>query len=262
MLLLTRLMLLCLFCGAVQANAFNFAGTIGLDSCSGSLVIVKGRRVDQPAWVLTNGHCIGREPRPGEAIKNVPSQRGFAILDSQARTIGRMRATRLIYATMTQTDLAIYETSLTYQQIFDQFQIQPLELAEAPAPIGQALEVISSYWRRGYACRIDFVAHQLLEGGYWMSESIRFSEPGCETIGGTSGSPIVAAGTRTMIGINNTGNEDGEECTMNNPCEVDEAGRKSYRRGWSYGQQTYWIYSCLTENGDFDSTISSCQLPH
>jgi hypothetical protein len=79
-------------------------------------------------------------------------------------------------------------------------------------------------------------------------------------IGGTSGSPIIARGTRTVIGINNTGNEDGLRCEENNPCEIDEKGNVFYQRGQNYGQQTYWIYSCLTPNFDIDLNKPGCLL--
>ena len=83
------------------------------------------------------------------------------------------------------------------------------------------------------------------EAGWSWTDSIRYSEPGCDTIGGTSGSPIIEEGTRVVVGVNNTSNESGQTCTMNNPCEVSKSGRKTVRKGYSYGQQTYQFYGCL-----------------
>ncbi|MBC7464820.1 MAG: serine protease, partial [Bdellovibrio sp.] len=83
-----------------------------------------------------------------------------------------------------------------------------------------------------------------------------------ETIGGTSGSPITKAGTKIVIGINNTGNEDGQKCTMNNPCEIDLQGNITFTKGVSYGQQTYQIYSCLNTARELDLTVQGCLLTH
>jgi hypothetical protein len=94
-----------------------------------------------------------------------------------------------------------------------------------------------------------------------MQQSIKYTEPGCLVIGGTSGSPIIETGTRTVIGVNNTGNEDGLSCRMNNPCEVDKQGNISYQKGWSYGQQTYWVYSCRNSTtGELDLNLPGCKL--
>jgi hypothetical protein len=80
-------------------------------------------------------------------------------------------------------------------------------------------------------------------------------------MGGTSGSPLIARGTKTVIGINNTSNESGETCTLNNPCEVDEAGNVEVRKGVRYGQQTFNVYPCLTPDFRFDLSRRGCSLP-
>jgi V8-like Glu-specific endopeptidase len=122
------------------------------------------------------------------------------------------------------------------------------------------MEVISGYWMRGYSCNIETFVPKLEEDGWVCEDSIRYSRPGCETIGGTSGSPVIRAGTRTVIGVNNTGNEDGEKCTMNNPCEIDKDGKIVFQKGYSYGQQTYWVYSCLNQYNEIDLKVPGCQL--
>ena len=93
-----------------------------------------------------------------------------------------------------------------------------------------------------------------------MFDSVRYSRPGCETIGGTSGSPVVLAGTRTVVAVNNTGNDDGDRCTMNNPCEIDEHGQVTAEQGYSYAQQTSWIYTCLDSTGNLNLNQAGCKL--
>src|SRR5437870_3712256 len=86
---------------------------------------------------------------------------------------------------------------------------------------GSAIDVVSGYWKRVYSCTIDGFVYRLKEGSWTWKDSIRYTSA-CQTIGGTSGSPIISGGK--VVGVNNTGNEDGERCTENNPCGVAEAG--------------------------------------
>ena len=72
---------------------------------------------------------------------------------------------------------------------------------------------------------------------------------------------MLANGTRTVIAVNNTGNESGRKCEVNNPCEVNKDGTVVYQKGYSYAQQTYWLYSCRDEQGRIDLDASGCQLP-
>jgi hypothetical protein len=91
---------------------------------------------------------------------------------------------------------------------------------------------------------------------------MRYSKGGCETIHGTSGSPILSARTGRVVGINSTGNESGERCMMDNPCEVSESGQIYVEKGRSYGDQTYVFYSCLNARGKLDLNREGCQLVH
>ena len=94
-----------------------------------------------------------------------------------------------------------------------------------------------------------------------MVDSIRYSDPGCEVYGGTSGSPVIRKGERVVVAVNNTGNESGQECTMNNPCEVDNEGNILVIEGRGYAQQTYWFATCMDENFELDLNQKGCMLP-
>jgi hypothetical protein len=63
------------------------------------------------------------------------------------------------------------------------------------------------------------------------------------------------------VGVNNTINENGQKCTLNNPCEVNSNGTITYRRGQGYGQETYWVTTCLNSSNAIDLTLSGCLLP-
>lgn len=242
---------------------YNFDGIVALDDCSGSIIRFENSQDSDPAMVLTNGHCFeGGFPAPSTFISNQASDRQFGVMDSSGESLGTLQAVRVLYSTMTGTDITLYQTAETYAQIQSQWTVHALTLSSQHPAVGQPIEVISGYWDRGYSCNIEAFVYQLHEGGYIWNDSMRYSRPGCEVIGGTSGSPVILGGTRTMIGINNTGNEDGQKCTDNNPCEVDQNGGITYQQGYSYAEETYLIYSCIDSTGKFSLETPGCQLLH
>jgi len=248
--------------GGGESSKYNFEGIVALSNCSGSIIKFTHSIDSDNAMVLTNGHCLeGGMPKPGVVHFNKPVSRNMAILNPKDGTkIGTIHATKILYSTMTKTDVTIYVLQETFQEIAASFQIQPLTLSDKKASVGEGMEIISGYWKRGYSCNIEAFVPTLKEADWTMNDSIRYSRPGCETIGGTSGSPIISTQTKEVIGINNTGNEDGQKCTMNNPCEVNERGEVTYEKGVSYGQQTYWFYTCMNEAKQLDLNVSGCLL--
>ncbi|WP_413560271.1 trypsin-like serine peptidase [Bdellovibrio sp. HCB209] len=242
---------------------YNFEGIVGLDNCSGSLIRFENSRDTDSAMVMTNGHCLEAGfPKPGTYLYGKPSRRSFRLFNERMEVVGRLTATTIIYGTMTKTDMAIYKLSETYADIKSKYSVNALTLSSQRPTERTPMEVISGYWKRGYSCEIEAFIPQLKEAGFTWEDSIRYSRPGCQVIGGTSGSPIIQKGTRTVIGINNTGNESGYMCEMNNPCEVDKDGNQKAYRGYSYGEQTYWVYSCLNQYNEIDVNVPGCQLFH
>lgn len=239
---------------------FDFEGIVDLGNCSGSLVRFDDSLPTDRALVLTNGHCV-RMIRPGTALAEWPSFRTFTLFNSDKRRVARLATRRMLYATMTKTDAALYEMQDTYQAIAERHGIQPLELARTGPDVGTEIEILSGRWERAYSCSIEAEVHALREGGWTTLQSLRYSRPGCEVVGGTSGSPVLEAGTRTVVAINNTGNMNGWRCEQNNPCEVDSEGNVTFRKGFNYAQQTFWFYSCRDENGRLDFQLPGCELP-
>lgn len=245
---------------AFESSSYDFNAIVKLSNCSGALVRFHGQPKNSYAYVLTNGHCLGgRFLRPGEVKVNERSRRRMGVFDSNMRQT-RISATTLVYATMTYTDSALYRLDKTYE-FFEKKGITALMMSSERPFLNTQIEIISGYWERGYRCSIEAFIPKLLEADWTFEDSIRYSEPGCDTIGGTSGSPVIDALTREVIAVNNTGNESGGRCTMNNPCEVDENGQRTVIEGASYAQQTYLFYSCLTLDFDIDLNKEGCLLP-
>lgn len=239
---------------------YDFEGIVKLSNCSGSLIKFAGQPDTSKAYVLTNGHCVQKRGgflSPGEVWVNKKSIRKMEVFTAKMNAF-TVRTTKVIYATMTGTDAAIYELKETYQQIA-KYGIEPLLLSSDHPLIGTSIDIVSGYWERGYRCHIDGFVYELLEGDWTFTDSIRFSNRGCKTKGGTSGSPITQTDTRVVVGVNNTGNMNGERCSLSNPCEVDDEGNISVLRR-SYGQQTYLFYSCLRPDFKLDLNLPGCQL--
>ncbi len=243
----------------------NFNGIVKLSNCSGALIDFDFSRSTDSAMILTNGHCETSGFIPaGVAYVNKSSQRAdFSFYNNvrQAKKISGLRAEKIIYATMTKTDMAIYKLNRNYDQIFKATGARPFRLSRESAKVGTEIQIFSGYWNRAYACRIDAEVEGLKEDQWFWSKSLRYSEPGCDTIGGTSGSPILQRGTRNVVGINNTGNEGGAPCSLNNPCETDAFGNvRTAIRGASYGQHVSWMYTCLNPKNEFDLEVPGCLL--
>ncbi|AQS67817.1 serine protease [Streptomyces pactum] len=246
---------------APRAGAVDFAGTVSLSNCSGSVVRMPGSADDDPALVLTNGHCVESGfPAPGEVLADRPSSRSFGLLNSSGSRVATLRADRLVYATMTDTDAAIYRLGTTYERIKSSYGIDALTLSDTRPTAGTAISVVSGYWKRIYDCSIDGFAYRMKEGDWTWKDSVRYTAA-CDTIGGTSGSPVVDSATGTVVAVNNTGNNDGERCTVNNPCEIGEDGEVTVRRGINYAQQTYLFPACFGVDNKLDLDASGCAVP-
>ncbi|GAB3006109.1 serine protease [Amycolatopsis acidiphila] len=257
------LSVLVLALGAVPASAAPAAGYTGivkLSNCSGALVRMPGARDTDPALVLTNGHCDeAGMPGPGEVVLDRPARRSMSLLAADGHELGTLNSTKIVYATMTDTDVALYQLDSSYRQISSRLGGNPLTVAASPADVGTPVSVISGYFRRTWTCSIERVLYSLREADWTWKNSIRYT-PECATIHGTSGSPVVDAGTGEVVGVNNTGNDDGYSCTLDNPCEVDEQGVVTVLKGRSYGQQTYLLAACV-RSSEIQLDRLGCELP-
>lgn len=242
---------------------YDFEGIVKLSNCSGSLIRFSGQPLSSKALVLTNGHCYSSGPfggmlKPGEVVVNKTSVKAMKIFDKEMNLFPVVTS-KVLYAAMTDTDITLYELTQTYEEIFKKYKVQSFDLDTVRPSLGSEIEIVSGYWDRGYSCAIDTFIYTLKEGTWLFKDSIRYTD-GCDTIGGTSGSPILSKGTRSVIGINNTGNENGQRCTMDNPCEIAQDGTITVLKDKKYGQQTYNIYSCLSLDFNIDLTRSGCSL--
>ncbi len=251
--------------------SYNFNAIAKTNICSASVVRFRNDSDDAYAKILTNGHCIGmgsrvvfghKMPAPGEVFVNLATSLTVELLADDGQTsIGRLNSSKLIYGTMTDTDMALFQLGLTYKALKSSYNVSALVIADRPAVQGTAIQILSGYWRRGYSCSLDGYVYRLKEDAWTFKDSLRYSEEGCKIVGGTSGSPVIAETSREVVGVNNTMNEGGTQCTLNNPCEESAEGKvTTYTKG-GYGQHTDWLYTCLNAKNEIDLSIAGCLLP-
>ncbi|MEV6016867.1 serine protease [Streptomyces sp. NPDC051997] len=246
---------------APTLKAVSLAGTVSLSNCSGSVIRFPNSADSDPALVLSNGHCLETGfPDPGEVIVGQSSSRTFGLLNSAGTRVATLRANKVAYSTMTDTDITIYQLTSTYATIKNSYGISALTVQDTHPVAGTAITVASGYWKRLYSCTIDGFVYRLKEGDWTWKDSVRYTSA-CQTIGGTSGSPVVDQSTGKVVAVNNTGNESGERCTVDNPCEVDANGTVTVRQGINYAEETYQIPACFTTGNKLDLSLSGCVLP-
>ena len=133
---------------------FNFSGIIALSNCSGSIVTVV-KNPSMTAHGYTSGHCLGmgsarvgayHMPAPGETLTNITVNRRVWLLDSSGDRKASL-SKKLIYGTMTNTDMGLYELNLTYAEIKIDMALTFM-IAESGPDVGDPINIVSGYWRR------------------------------------------------------------------------------------------------------------------
>ncbi|MFE3828232.1 trypsin-like serine protease [Streptomyces sp. NPDC059092] len=237
----------------------NVEGAVELNGCAGSVVRTPASRPKDPALMLTNGHCVeGQWAEPGTALVDRPADREAPIADRQGYPQATARANRLVYATMTGTDIALYRLDKTYAQLKAE-GAKVFQLATTPVRAGDSLAM--AYTSLRLNCAAEAVVPHLREGGYQQDNSIRYATgEDCAPWPGTSGSALLAPDGTTVVGIHNTHNDAGEQCTDNNPCEVDQDGDVTSVQGRGYGQQVHMIAACVAKGSKLDLSARGCAL--
>jgi len=242
---------------AVQAG--DLTATIALSNCSASLVRYPTSVDTDRAMMLTNGHCLPTMPSAGQVIINSSASRSGTLLSPSGASLGTVQADKVLYGTMTGTDVALYQLTDTFASITSKYATTALTISDTHPVDGSSMFIPSSYWKQTWNCSINGFVDTLREDEWTWHDSLRYSS-GCNTTHGTSGSPIVDATTKKVVGINNTGNDDGAMCTLNNPCEVAADGTTTATKGQSYGEETYWFTTCLGTGRVIDLNVSGCLL--
>ncbi|MBI3504981.1 MAG: trypsin-like peptidase domain-containing protein [Proteobacteria bacterium] len=225
-------------------------------SCSGA-VVRWGQAAQAKAVLLTNAHCYDMM-RPNTYVAGKAYRRNIALFARGNRRVSAA-ATKVLYATLTDTDLALFELDKTYAEL-ERAQVDFYEIDPAPARAGEGIVLASGFFRSVQRCGVESIVHRIRESSWEWKDSYKLDS--CRAQHGMSGSPILSALTGRIVGVINTGNDNGGRCSFNNPCEVDEAGNVVVLRGKAYGQRVDHVMTCLDARGEFNAELPSCGLFH
>ncbi|WP_157829568.1 S1 family peptidase [Nocardioides alpinus] len=242
------------------AGEGRFAGTARLPGCSGAVVRWASALDDDPAVVLTNAHCV-RYPFLGarDVLVDVKQFKPIELLGGRGDIAMTVRGTSLRYASMYRTDLAVYELRETYADLAAG-GVTPIALSATGPSRGDAIRIPSGYWTEQRTCTTTGTAYRVHEREWDWWRSIRLPAlDGCRIRGGYSGSPIVSQSTGEVVGIANTGYIGGRRC-IDSACEENRRGTVRMVRDMNYGQQTWWLNTCIGADRRFDLSVAGCKL--
>jgi len=254
-----------------------FSGVAALEAgsnCTGTLIDTKVP--SGPAYVLTNGHCVGDV---GRAPQQTTIGKGWSGTAEFLRVAGHLDNTltvnvvQLAYSTMRHTDTAIVRLDRTLADLED-LGIRPVPLATAEPAQGsdvtnigvpvQDLPVEDWVLRHG-ACQFG-AQHTVIELGWLWNDVWSNTCPGI--IQGSSGSPLfsldAAGAPSAIVGMINTTTwgvsaADGGACFINRPCEVTADGVRMVEQT-SYAQSVAGLAACFDQSGGF-ALEGACPLP-
>jgi hypothetical protein len=253
-----------------------FLGTGSFLSCSGSIAAFSDYKKYHFALFITNGHCTRRghkKPRhprqstrfedtllgPYEVIKNVPSNVDIHINNHKSTELV-LKASELVLATMYKKDLAIYKLKKNYGELLESHNIEPFLISSSEELIaGETIvEMISGLKYDYYQCKFSGVAPLVRESKWAWHDVLKMQGECSQSRGGNSGSPLVIANTRKIVGLHNSRYHGGTACSLFNPCEEGDDGQISVFRSGSYGQSLDELQLCRDKEGRLNPNVSSC----
>ncbi len=211
-----------------DTGKINYSGLVWLGNCSGFLVNMNSKQ-DSPSYVITNGHCAGLIDKPADMILlDVRKKFWSKFLVNNMKNAVEFNGDHIEYATMRGTDIAVLRLSNTYGEISKEgimgFKISPMG-AQVNEKVIRA--DIHSMRLHRFECSIEHKVHILKEDKWSWKGAYRDN---CGSWEGSSGSPLISFKTGEVVGIHNTWQKNGGQCTLNNPCEMDADGTISVFR--------------------------------
>jgi len=234
----------------------EYSGLARLIGCSGVLIDVGGPPT-APAYVITNGHCVGFPP-PGEIWKDKSSYEEISFVSSTTHKKVNFLTQNIDYATMTGSDIALIKLNDESIGSLKKKGVLAIPLAKNGPELND--EVIRADIKSGfqiYRCTVEAIVDHLQEGEWHFSGSFRHS---CTSSGGTSGSPIISAQSGKIVAIHNTSVNRNNSCGVSAACEIDSEGKATLYNGKKYAQRTHDLANCFNAEGIFDLNQVNCSL--
>ena len=242
------------------------ASLAGSSNCTATLIDTKTDSA--PAYLITNGHCVGLDGLPtNDTIIDEEGQGEARFFNVKGATkVLTVPVSRFEYATMRGTDVGIVRLDTTLGDLKTAGAVPLAIAANAPAAGTKVINIAvptqgvddaDQVLRKG-ACTlgepVDLIEYRWL----WL-DALRNDCPG--VLGGSSGSPLIA--TDEIVSIINTTNtgvaaDRGDTCYLGKPCEIS-GDTATFVPGSSYSVNVAGIGLCFPD-GAF-ALGSDCPLP-
>ncbi|WP_075724218.1 S1 family peptidase [Corynebacterium aquilae] len=237
----------------------QFDAIVRIGNCSGSIIALPDSKDTDPALILTNGHCYNLKMRDGDVVTNMPvREKAYLFTGPNPRRVGTLPVNKALYATMTDSDIAIYRVGMSYRDIYRYYRTVPRVLSDVAPTVGDNLHVTSGYWKRTWDCTFDGIADKVQESGWTWEGVTRMVGPSCKTQPGSSGSPVLNDAGK-IVAVNNAGNFDGAACRNNNACENND-GNITVIPGARYATRTDQVPGCFS-GSEVNMAKPECTLP-
>lgn len=215
-------------------------------NCSASVIQFEGQKDSDNVLLLTNGHCVSCNLSTTDAIINQPYSDVVTLYRGNTPLIvGSLSIDQIVYATMTNTDLAILRTDLSYQNLQDKLRLAPRKISNQLPEKNDAVSVTSGHLEQHYRCQVDDIINAVREDQWQWHPAVRLKpSEACQIKPGASGAPVMNNEGK-IVALINTGNQEGQSCTLNNPCEIDASGQISVNKGAVYAVDTRMLNACF-----------------
>lgn len=243
----------------LAAAPTTYDGMAKIRNCSASIVEFAGQKDSDKVLLLTNGHCVSKDFATIDAMINQPySDVATVYRGNTPLIVGSLTVDKIIYATMTNTDIAILRTNMSYGDLKQKLRISPREISSALPKAGDNVSAASGNLEQRYTCKVDGIAQMVKEDKWqWIEVARLVKSEECNILPGASGTPVVDKDGK-IVAMINTGNQNGRPCTLNNPCEVDASGHTSVNKDAFYAIDIRMLNACF-KNGELDIS-SACSL--
>ncbi|OJX68310.1 MAG: hypothetical protein BGO95_00955 [Micrococcales bacterium 73-13] len=254
--------------GVAQLNAGSLCSATLIDTAVPS----------GPAYLLTNGHCVGDVGRPAQQTTlGMPWGGTAEFLRADGGLDGTLvvDVVELAYSTMRLTDTAVVRLDRTLGEL-EAFGLRPVPIADAEPRSGDVVvnvgipvqDLASDDWvlRRGQ-CGLER-QHTLIEF-HWLWQHVWANDcPGI--IQGSSGSGLFRVGDDgapaavvAMINTTTGGSTvaNGGLCFLNRPCEVAQDGTVTMLEDRSYAQSVAGVGRCFDPVTGVFALADACPLP-
>ena len=261
----------------------NFSGVGRYGGCTATLIETQASDPLAPAYILTNGHCVGRsyslisgsdiffdvDPRDlsDSDVSTYKTMSFFYYLGQRSEDYLIVEDKRVSFASMKDTDVAIVELNTTLAEL-KRLGVDAYSIANEPAAqesqltnVGVPLSYMDSEnvgLRRSECKHGETVS--ILEGVYSFANSFRHN---CSIVGGNSGSPLFNSQNLRIVGVVNTAVNDGTDhqadCSLSKPCELNGDHINVFPEV-NYGQYVDYVSECFTQEGYFNKDLADCGI--